>query len=35
VDVTVEIANRKQLERITNGVKKISGVFGVDRVYQV
>ncbi|HET9402686.1 MAG TPA: bifunctional (p)ppGpp synthetase/guanosine-3',5'-bis(diphosphate) 3'-pyrophosphohydrolase [Candidatus Acidoferrales bacterium] len=35
IDVTVEIANRKQLERIVNGIKKISGVFGVDRVYQV
>lgn len=34
IDVTVEIANRKQLERIVNGIKKISGVFGVDRVYQ-
>jgi GTP pyrophosphokinase len=35
VDATVEIANRKQLERITLKIKKISGVFSVERVYRV
>ncbi len=35
VEVTLEIGNRKQLERITANIKKISGVFGVDRVYHV
>jgi guanosine-3',5'-bis(diphosphate) 3'-pyrophosphohydrolase len=35
VDATVEIMNRKQLERITAKIKKISGVFSVERVYRV
>ena len=35
VEVTLEIGNRKQLERIIVNIKKISGVFGVDRVYHV
>jgi GTP pyrophosphokinase len=33
VEVSLEISNRKQLERIIANIKKISGVFGVDRVY--
>jgi GTP diphosphokinase / guanosine-3',5'-bis(diphosphate) 3'-diphosphatase len=35
VEITLEIKNRKQLERITAGIKKVSGVFGVERVYHV
>jgi GTP pyrophosphokinase len=35
VDATVEITNRKQLERIIQKIKKISGVFSVERVYRV
>jgi len=35
VEVTLEIGNRKQLERIIANIKKVSGVFGVDRVYHV
>ena len=35
VDATIEITNRKQLERISAGIKKITGVFGVERVYRV
>ncbi len=35
VDATVEITNRKQLERIIAKIKKISGVFSVERVYRV
>ena len=35
VEVTLEILNRKQLERISANIKKISGVFGVERVYRV
>jgi GTP pyrophosphokinase len=33
VEVSLEISNRKQLEQIIANIKKISGVFGVDRVY--
>jgi len=33
VEATLEIADRKQLERILASIKRISGVFGVDRVY--
>ena len=35
VEVTLDIADRKQLERIVTNIKKISGVFGVERVYRV
>jgi len=35
VEATLEILNRKQLERISANIKKISGVFGVERVYRV
>ncbi|MFZ0819470.1 MAG: bifunctional (p)ppGpp synthetase/guanosine-3',5'-bis(diphosphate) 3'-pyrophosphohydrolase [Candidatus Acidiferrales bacterium] len=35
VDATVEIMNRKQLERIIAKIKKIPGVFSVERVYRV
>jgi guanosine-3',5'-bis(diphosphate) 3'-pyrophosphohydrolase len=33
VEATLEITDRKQLERILANIKKISGVFGVERVY--
>jgi guanosine-3',5'-bis(diphosphate) 3'-pyrophosphohydrolase len=35
VEATLHIANRKQFEKIVANVKKISGVFGVERVYKV
>jgi guanosine-3',5'-bis(diphosphate) 3'-pyrophosphohydrolase len=35
VEATLDIINRKQLEKIVANVKKISGVFGVERVYKV
>jgi GTP pyrophosphokinase len=33
VDASIDIADRRQLERILANIKKISGVYGVDRVY--
>ena len=35
VEATLEITDRKQLERILTGIKKIKGVFGVERVYHI
>ena len=35
IEATLDIADRKQLERILTNIKKISGVFGVERVYRV
>jgi len=35
VEATVDITDRNQLERILRNMKRISGVFGVERVYQV
>jgi GTP pyrophosphokinase len=35
VEATLQIVNRKQLEKIVANIKKISGVFGVERVYKV
>ena len=35
VEATVEITDRNQLERILKNMKRISGVFGIERVYQV
>ena len=35
VEATLDIIDRKQLERIVTNIKKISGVFGVERVYRV
>jgi GTP diphosphokinase / guanosine-3',5'-bis(diphosphate) 3'-diphosphatase len=35
VEATLDIENRRQLERIIANIKKISGVFGVERVYRV
>src|SRR5437879_6134017 len=34
IDATLEIADKRQLETILANIKKISGVFGVERVYQ-
>jgi GTP diphosphokinase / guanosine-3',5'-bis(diphosphate) 3'-diphosphatase len=35
IEASLEIADRRQLETILNNIRKISGVFGVERVYQV
>jgi (p)ppGpp synthase/HD superfamily hydrolase len=35
IEATLDIADRKQLERILTSIKKISGVFGIERVYRV
>jgi GTP pyrophosphokinase len=35
IEIALEITDRKQLERILANVKKISGVFDVQRVYRV
>jgi (p)ppGpp synthase/HD superfamily hydrolase len=35
IDLTLEISDRKQLERIIANIRKISGVFGVERLYNV
>lgn len=35
VEATVDITDRSQLERILKNMKRISGVFGIERVYQV
>jgi len=34
IDVNLEIIDRRQLESILVSIRKISGVYGVDRVYQ-
>ncbi len=34
IDVTLEITDRKQLERIMANIRRISGVFGVERLYK-
>src|SRR3984957_19133832 len=34
IDVNLEIIDRRQLESILASIRKISGVYGVDRVYQ-
>ena len=35
IDASLEILDRRQLETILFNIRKVSGVFGVDRVYQV
>ncbi len=35
IDLTLEIADRKQLERIMAKIRKIQGVFGAERLYKV
>ena len=35
VEATVDITDRNQLERILKNMKRISGVFGIERVYHV
>jgi GTP pyrophosphokinase len=35
IDLTLEITDRKHLERIISNIRKISGVFGVERLYKV
>jgi GTP diphosphokinase / guanosine-3',5'-bis(diphosphate) 3'-diphosphatase len=34
IEASLEIADRRQLETILTSIRKISGVYGVDRVYQ-
>jgi len=34
IDANLEIADKRQLETILANIKKISGIFGVERVYQ-
>jgi (p)ppGpp synthase/HD superfamily hydrolase len=34
IEANLEIADRRQLETILANIRKISGVYGVDRVYQ-
>jgi GTP diphosphokinase / guanosine-3',5'-bis(diphosphate) 3'-diphosphatase len=34
IDASLEIADRRQLETILANIRKVSGVFGVERVYQ-
>ena len=34
IDASLEIADRRQLEAILANIRKISGIYGVDRVYQ-
>ena len=35
IEVAIDVADRKQLERIVSGVKRIPGVFDIERVYNV
>jgi guanosine-3',5'-bis(diphosphate) 3'-pyrophosphohydrolase len=35
IDLTLEITDRKHLERIMSKIRKISGIFGVERLYKV
>ncbi|MGA8223958.1 MAG: bifunctional (p)ppGpp synthetase/guanosine-3',5'-bis(diphosphate) 3'-pyrophosphohydrolase [Candidatus Acidiferrales bacterium] len=35
IDVALDVKDRKQLERILTGVKRIPGVFDIERVYNV
>ncbi|HEX5423565.1 MAG TPA: bifunctional (p)ppGpp synthetase/guanosine-3',5'-bis(diphosphate) 3'-pyrophosphohydrolase, partial [Candidatus Acidoferrales bacterium] len=35
IEVAIDVADRKQLERIIGGVKRIPGVFDIERVYNV
>jgi len=35
IEVVLDVRDRKQLERIVTGVKRISGVFDIERVYNV
>jgi guanosine-3',5'-bis(diphosphate) 3'-pyrophosphohydrolase len=35
IDLTLEIGERRQLERIIANIRKISGIFGVERLYNI
>src|SRR6266849_126542 len=35
IDASLEIADRRQLETIVANIRKVAGVYGVERVYQV
>ena len=35
IDVALDVEDRKQLERILSAIKRIPGVFDIERVYNV
>ncbi|MGH9736197.1 MAG: RelA/SpoT family protein [Candidatus Acidiferrales bacterium] len=35
IEVAIDVSDRKQLERIVGGVKRIAGIFNIERVYNV
>jgi GTP diphosphokinase / guanosine-3',5'-bis(diphosphate) 3'-diphosphatase len=35
IEVALDVADRRQLERIVGGIKRITGVFDIERVYNV
>lgn len=35
IDVALDVRDRKQLEHILAGIKRITGVFDIERVYNV
>ncbi len=35
VEVALDIHDRKQLERILTNIKKIPGIFGIERFYNI
>jgi (p)ppGpp synthase/HD superfamily hydrolase len=35
IEVALDVQDRKQLERILAGIKRIQGVFDIERVYNV
>jgi GTP pyrophosphokinase len=35
IEVALDVKDRKQLERILAGIKRIPGVFDIERVYNV
>jgi GTP pyrophosphokinase len=35
IEVALDVQDRKQLERIVSGIKRIPGVFDIERVYNV
>jgi GTP pyrophosphokinase len=35
VEVALDIHNRKQLERILGSIKRIPGIFGIERLYNI
>jgi len=35
IEASLEIVDRRQLETILANIRKVTGVFGVERVYQI